>query len=200
MKQVLITSLCGLLSMMALAPIAQSAERLKLRYGPLERSLPVSDLSTLVETGTPSPELSQYLRFAKKSPNQLREGLSFSVPASPRTLDRLLYSPMGEALLSEMSHYVHTSVHGSQGQANTEALRSAFLLSASDDQEISLIEVLQHYPTPDITVEGDKVLKAYRNVNRWVVRGQAVLPVAQDLAQRVQGWLKQSGLRSDRYQ
>ena len=199
MKQVLITSLCGLLSVMAFVPLAQGAERLKLRYGPFERSLPVSDLSTFVETGTPSPELDQYLRLAKQSPDQLREGLSFSIPASPRTLDRLLNSPMGEALLSEMSHYIHTSVHAPQGQVNTQALRSAFLLSASDNQEVSLIEVLQHYPTPDVTVEGDKVLKTYRNANRWIERGQAVLPVAQDLAQRVQELLKQSGLK-DRYQ
>lgn len=162
---------CGLLGVVLFTPSAYGAERLRLRYGPLERSLPVSTLSDFVNTGKPDMELSLYLRLAKQSPETFRKGLSFDMPADPATLDRVLNNPLGEALLSEMSEYIHAS----QQEVNNKALRSAFISSAATDGKVSLIEILENYPTPDITVEGDKLLKTYGKISRLVERGQALL-------------------------
>jgi hypothetical protein len=54
------------------------------------------------------------------------------------------------------------------GLANTasrQAIRSALILSASPDNRVSLIEVIQKYPTAEVELEGERILQAYRQID-----------------------------------
>ncbi len=156
---------------------AMGAEQLILKYGPLQRSLPISALEELAETGQPNPELSLYLALAQQSPEQLRRGLTEPITLTPGLLDRALSHPLGRVALSEMGRYVHPP----SNQANGLALRAALLQSVSDDNTLTLLEVLRNYPTREVAVEGDKILATYRQVNQWVSRSKAIWPQLQSL-------------------
>jgi hypothetical protein len=144
-----------------------AAERIVLRYGPIARSLPISDLRQLADTGQPTSELRTYLKLAKQDPQKVQAGLINPIEMDPVELDRLLNSVAGNLLLSEIGEIIHTP----SGRANQQALRSALILDASADRQITLIDTLEQYPTPEVEVEGQRLVKVVQQFNR--LRGYA---------------------------
>ncbi|MBD2019739.1 alpha/beta hydrolase [Leptolyngbya sp. FACHB-36] len=138
-----------------------AAERVVLRYGILEGSVSVADLTTLAETGKPTPELDSYLRLAKREPQQVQKVLTDEVEVDPVILSQVLNNPLGEVLLDKLGETIRTP----RGGAERQALRSALVLSASNDKKISLIETLQKYPTQEVHVDGENLVSAYRQLS-----------------------------------
>ena len=132
-----------------------AAEKVVLKYGIFQESLSVAELSSFAATGDPSPTLAAYIKLANKKPEEIRDALTKQVKISPIVLDRVLNNAVGERLLDEVGKTVHTATD----TANRQALRSALVLSASDDSKISLIEAIQKYPTQEVEVEGDRLVE-----------------------------------------
>lgn len=83
------------------------------------------------------------------------------IKVDPVLLNRLLTSQIGNILLDEISQ----AVRAPSRQANNQALRSALIISASGDRQITLIETLQNYPTSEV-VEGDRLENTYYQLRR----------------------------------
>ncbi|UBF28504.1 alpha/beta hydrolase [Kovacikia minuta CCNUW1] len=149
-----------------------AAERVVLKYGILQQSVPVAALTTFAETGELTPALDGYGLSGNDS-QKVREALTKKVKIDARTLDRGLNNPLGEALLDNLGEAIHTPT----GEANRQALRAALVLSASDDGQVSLLEVVQKYPTQDVHVEGDRVISAYNNLSRFERQIRKVLDI-----------------------
>lgn len=168
--------LVAVLSCFAILGVAQpvsAAERVVLKYQWFQRSVAVEDLSTLAETGEATPELRSYLNLAGQSPERLQRDLNRNVDINPVMLDRVLNSPIGNVALDRMTPAIHTR----SGTADRQALRAALVLSASDDENISIIEVLEEYPTSEVYLNGDRIVEAYQQiagiqeqVERWLGR------------------------------
>lgn len=150
----------ALAGVLIIQPSTPAAEQVMLRYNVFERSVSVDDLSEFAETGETTRQLRSYLKTSGQDPEQVRKLLSDEIEVRQLFLDEVLNSPPGEAILDEMGDFVQTP----SGEANRQALRSALVLSASDDDHISLIEVLQNYPTEEVQVNGNRVVSAYRQV------------------------------------
>jgi hypothetical protein len=108
---------------------AQAADEIVLKYRLLERSVDVADLERFAETGELTRPLRRYIRVSGQRPEQVRETLTQEFAVSPRLLDRMLNNPIGEAALNQISE----AIYPPSGQADETALRSALVLSASDD-------------------------------------------------------------------
>lgn len=132
-----------------------AAEKVILRYGIFQESISVAELTSFAETGEPSPTLAAYMKLANKKPEEIRDSLNKEVKISAIVLDRALNNVVGERVLDE----VGTTIHPPANVANRQALRSALVLSASDDSKISLIEAIQKYPTQEVEVEGDRLVE-----------------------------------------
>ena len=141
---------------------AIAAEHVVLKYKILREKISVRELTRLTETGTPSPALAAYLKLAGKEPQDIRQPLTQIVKVNPLLLDRVLNSWVGNAVLDQVSQAIHTP----SNQANRQALRAAISLSANRDGQLTLMEVLQNYPTQEVEVEGDRLVGAYRQLNR----------------------------------
>jgi hypothetical protein len=137
-----------------------AAERVVLRYGVLEAAVSVDELATFAETGEQSRRLRRYLRLSGQDPETVRQTLNREVEVDVVVLDRVLNSFVGEYALDQLGKVIHTR----SGRANRQAMRSALVLSASDDGKVSLIEVMQNYPTSDIMVDGKQLLSAYETI------------------------------------
>jgi len=138
-----------------------AAEQVVLKYRIFRQSLSVRELTTFAQTGELSSSLRVNLALARQDPQQIRQYLTATVKVDPILLDRVLNSPVGEALLDEISKTVRTPSR----QANRQALRAAIILSARDRQ-LSLLEILQNYPTTVVEVEGDRLESAYTQLRR----------------------------------
>jgi hypothetical protein len=140
---------------------ALAAEQVVLKYRVFRESIAVEDLTTFARTGEMSTDLRVNLALARQDPQKTRQYLTGTVTVDPILLDRVLNNPVGEFLLDEIGK----SVHPPSRQANRQALRAAVSLSARDRQ-LSLLEILQNYPTTEVEVEGDRLEAVYSQLRR----------------------------------
>lgn len=144
----------------ALGTPAGAAESVRLNYRGFSRTVPVALLTALAETGDSTGSLDGLLNQAGQNPAELRSLLTNPLPVNSVVLDRSLNSGPGEWALDQLGDSIHTGV----GEADRQALRSALVLSASDDSHITLLEVLQKYPTEEVVLEGDRIQDAYNSL------------------------------------
>ena len=78
---------------------------------------------------------------------------------SIKFLDDILNNLIGEYILFQVGQVIHTP----SKQANIQALRSALILSAMDDDKISILEFLQNYPTRRVMIEGLNLVRTAKN-------------------------------------
>jgi hypothetical protein len=140
---------------------AIAAERVVLKYKFLRESVSVPELTTFAETGQASTNLQSYFRLSGQKPETVRQTLTKPIKVNPVLLDRVLNSPVGNTLLDQMGQAIQTP----KGGAERQALRAALTLSASGDGTLSILEILQKYPTQEVVVDGDRVQVAYRQLN-----------------------------------
>lgn len=138
-----------------------AAERVVLKYRVFRESIAVEDLAKFARTGETSPDLRVNLALARQDPQKIRQSLTNTIAVDPILLDRILNNAVGEVLLDEIGK----TVHPPSRQANRQALRAAIILSARDRQ-LSLLEILQNYPTTDVEVEGDRLEVVYNQLRR----------------------------------
>lgn len=138
---------------MGTAPATLAAEEVMLRYRGLSRTVAVADLAILSETGEAPPPMSDLLDQVSLRPTVLQSVLNHNVITDAVVLDKALNSLPGEWLLDQLGQ----AIRPVSGEASQQALRSALVLSASDDGEFTLLEVLQAYPTETVVLEVEQV-------------------------------------------
>jgi Alpha/beta hydrolase of unknown function (DUF1400) len=160
---------------------AVAAEKVVLKYSAIRMTLPVSELETFAETGQMSPGLEMLLGKAKKDPQAVRRSLTKPVKVSQKFLEQTLNSQVGKIVLDEIGQVIRTP----SGNENREALREALVLSATSDNQITLLEAMKNYPTTEVYVEGDRLVEAY---NKLVVLSEQFGGVSerlQDILQKI---------------
>lgn len=150
-------------------------------FGPIRPSISVGELTRFVETGALSPGWRSMLRLAKVNPENLRTALAQEVTADLQFLDTALNSLLGEFALYQVAEILQTP----SGSASTKALRSAIILAA-DDNRFSLLELLQHYPTTELHIDGVRLARLGKTASRLTSQGDPVNQVAD-----IEGWLVQ---------
>ena len=143
-----------------------AAEKAVLKYGFFRESVSVPELATFAKTGKVSTSVGAYLGMAGKTPQAVRQPLTQEIKVNGVLLYRVLTTPVGELLLDRVSEVIHTP----DNLANRQALRSALVMSALPDGNITLTEILENYPTPEVHVEGERLAEIYGNISRLVAR------------------------------
>lgn len=161
----------SLLAMGSGVPSAQAAEQLVVTYGALQVSFEVSELEQLAQTGEVPSSLQFYLEIANLTAEDLRSILATEVSVSHRFLDQMLNSEGGEYVLSEMTQVVHTPSR----QENIAALRSALVMSASDDQQVSVLELLQNYPTQQVYLNSGNLIELANDLQSPSITDEATV-------------------------
>ncbi len=90
-----------------------------------------------------------------------------------RFLDKVLNSQIGNIILDRISQVISTPSQ----RANRQALRAALVLSANQDGQVSLIEMIKNYPTNEVEVDGDRLQGSYRQLRRLQTSLQDLLGV-----------------------
>ena len=145
---------------------ADAAQSVVLKYSFLRESISVAELSTFARTGELSSTLKTYLKLAGREPEQLRRALTQEVKVDPNLLSSLLNNPIGELMLAQISEVVHTP----DNIANRESLRGALVSSALPDGKVTLIETIENYPTPEVHVEGERLVEVAQKLGNLFKR------------------------------
>ncbi|WP_416667641.1 C45 family autoproteolytic acyltransferase/hydolase [Egbenema bharatensis] len=138
-----------------------------LQLGPLRPSISLAELTDFVETGTLSPGWRFYLNVARIKPENLRSALTQEIQVDGRFLDKTLNSLLGEYLLYQVSQIVHTPSR----LASIQALRSALVLSALEDNRLTFLELLARYPTQQMILDGQRLARLGQLASRFEASG-----------------------------
>ena len=134
---------CGL-ALTAIATPAAAAEKITFIIGPINRSITLDELRTLAETGEARGDLKTIIKVANQTPEGAAEFLTQPFPFDLVRAYGLLTSVPGEAMLEKIGTVLAPRNANSAG---AQALSAAILLSLSGDNEFTLLELLEKYPT-----------------------------------------------------
>ncbi len=144
----LLLSSAVLAAICLLATPSMAAEKIAVRFGLFEQSLPVADLRQYAETNTVSSALNDFLRFASREQRQeLRSLLQINLPVDLVALDRVLNSAVGVQFLKQLA----TAIVGGDS-AGVQALRAAAILGIKP-QRLSIISFLKAYPAQQLSLD-----------------------------------------------
>lgn len=140
-----------------------AADKVVFKYGFLRTSITTQELQTFANQGKTDAGLATYIRKAGGNPQGVQTALTQQVRIDHRLLDRALNSSVGNLLLDQVSTTIQTPTQ----TANRQALRSALVLSASPDNKVSLLEIIENYPTSEVQVDGNQLANTYRQVSNF---------------------------------
>lgn len=121
--------------------------------GPLEASIKVKDLRLFAETGKTTKTISQALGISKINPNTVRGLMTLEIGANVTNVAKVLYSKLGQNVTEGITEVIQTR----HNYESDKALRSAIILAVADDNRISLLEVLEKYPTEEMHVDVGRI-------------------------------------------
>jgi len=132
------------------------------RFGPFETSIAVEALKEFAEGGSLPGAWGFYLSVANINQEDLRVALNQELKTDALFLDNILNSLLGEYALYQVGQLVSTRT----GRTNIQALRSAVMLSALDDNRLTALEFLDHYPVPRVYLNGSQLAQLGRGIGR----------------------------------
>lgn len=143
---------------------ASASEEIVFTYGVASQSVSLEELQNFANTGEMSPSLNFLLKFGQQNPQMIQWILGQQFPADTKLIYDLLNTAPGEYVLTQTGNVVGTQSE----RANVKALRGALVTSASDDQVISLIELLENYPTKKVYVNGKLLAQVSRDLASFI--------------------------------
>lgn len=149
---------------------ALALEKVTVKYGAVDVTLPIGDLQSFAQTGKPSPQLQSVLSLAKQTPESVREILTREVALDSQLVARVANTYFGEIVFKQLGEVAYTPATRAQ---SAPALRDA-LVAASKDGKISLMEVMQNYTPPALEVDGNQAMAIYQRVIKDVQDLQAM--------------------------
>jgi lysophospholipase L1-like esterase len=126
-----------------------AAEKIVVRYGIFDQSLPIADIRKYAETRKVSSDLQSFLGYLKpKQQQQLQEALQVKKSLNIVALNKLIDSPIGKLFLSGASRAI-----AREDKAGILALRAALLLGTKSPEGLSIISFLEAYPSDRLVID-----------------------------------------------
>jgi len=132
-----------------------AAEKIVVRYGIFEQSLPVVELRSYAETRKVSSALQDFLRYLdSKDKEKLQEALQVKMSLDIVALDKLLDTEIGQKFLSTISQAI-----ARRDNAGITALRAAVILGTKSPEGLGIISFLEAYPSKRIVINLSEALE-----------------------------------------
>lgn len=163
--------LSGLAAALSPQPAA-AAERVTLTYGFLEISTTVDALRDYAERGEVDEELAPYLNFLSEAQRQqVRTALQAKQDIGPVEVSQFLYSSIGSNIL----RYMGTIVQTAGRRDGSKGLRGALVLAAAEPEGLSLLGVMEKFPTNAIRIDTVRAFRAYGSFTRLIQDTEAAI-------------------------
>jgi predicted dienelactone hydrolase len=159
---------------------AIGAERIYASYSILESSISVDALETYAKTGKLEGNLAYYARYLDPQQlKRLRRILIAPIDLGPVEVSQFLYTPIGETLLNRLGNVIKTEAR----QPGFYALRSALILAAAEPEGLTLLNILQKFPTRGIRIDLERSLDIASELESFVEQtNQAIALISQQSA------------------
>lgn len=132
-----------------------ASEEFAVRYGLLERSVPISEIRDYAEKQKVSAGMRDFLRFLSPVEQaELQAVLTTQLPLDLGTIDRVLTRTPGTQFLAQV-----TTATALKDDIGVLALRAAVILGIKPHQGFSVLSFLEAYPSKRIIIDLPQALK-----------------------------------------
>ena len=147
-----------------------AADRLQLRFGPLEKTIEVEEIEEFVETGE-IPASLQFLSVLLTPQLQriLASRLNIDPEIADSFLDDLLSTRDGQWLMEELQKALP--------ETSIRQLRAAIYLTLQQADGVSAIGFLRAYPQETLTIDASAAVKIALQLNASNLQSQALSPI-----------------------
>ena len=169
-----LSSLGWLLPNAVMTPSSLAAERIYFSYGAIERTISVASLEAYAKEGKIDDDLATYAEYV--SPQrliQLQRVLQARIQLSPVAVSQFLYTPVGETLLERLGEVIQTEAR----QPGFYALRAALILAAADRDGLSLLSVLEKFPTRSVRIDLGRSLEIMERLEILIAQTREAIAV-----------------------
>lgn len=141
-----------------------AAEKVVFNYGVFQESISLEEFLDFSKNGRISSSLGVVLNSGNPRLNSLvQQALGQEISLDVRLLDKALNHPLGNLFLDQVGEVIRTP----SSRANRQALRSAIVLSAAEDSNLSILEIIEKYPTQEVEVEGELLVNLYERIKKF---------------------------------
>lgn len=163
---------------------AQAVETIQLQYDGTDPSVPnqvtvtLPQILTFVQSGELPQQVREFFNINQEDPGPIRRVLTeeIQVPSNLRT--DFTDTSLGRFVVSQLEDFV-------QGSNVAPNLQTALRQSIQDDRSISLLELIQNYPTESVTLNITGLVQVYDDVSAFVDRVVPALEVAREFLQDI---------------
>jgi predicted dienelactone hydrolase/ABC-type amino acid transport substrate-binding protein len=158
---------------------ALSASKVSAIYGPLEISIPVSDIEAFVKSGTMSDSLKGYAQIlSPKQQLELRSVLQEKLEADTRSIERFGGTSMGKDLLKRLSSVLQTD----PGQDGGALLFKGIIAAAKDPQGLTIMSLIRQFPADNLRIKVEPLLTAQKELTALLkYRDTSVMAIAKEM-------------------
>lgn len=161
-----------------------AAEKVTVRYGLFEQSIPVADIRNYGETQKVSGDLKSFLGyFSAKDKQKFQDALQVKMSLDIAALDKLIDTGMGKQILSFVSQatvFPTRSAIARSDRGSIQALRSAIILGAKSPEGLGITSFLEAYPSNQLVFDVSKISQLVSMAN--LSSGSASAPPKDDVS------------------
>jgi hypothetical protein len=149
-----------------------AAEKVALWYGFWEFSLPIASLETYARTGKVDSHLAVYVNpHDERSLAKLSKFFTYEIDVDSIAIYRFFNSSFGKTILNYLGEVIKISPN----KNGFYALRSALILAASEPEGLTLLNILQNFPTSTIYINGEISLKLANALVKLIEQNQKAI-------------------------
>ena len=149
----------------------QAAEKLTVRFGPLEESASLEELKQTAETGKLPSSLSTYTkRINEKQRSALVQGLQLRIPVDVVTINRLVNTQLGKSIVEKIAQALDR-----KDDAGAQAITAGLILGASSPQGLSVLSFIEAYPSKILKINLPAALQVAQTFHKGFWQTQQLM-------------------------
>ena len=168
-------------SMLCLGNRAHAAEQIVVRFKQAEVTVSTREIAEFVDTGFLPNQLQDFLNEHKQVPADLREVLTERIKVDRKFVEKALDSSIGRFALLKLDELIQNS----SVQEDLESLQAAIEEEVEELGSISLLGLIEAYPTPVIRLNLSGLESAYADAKHFIEDIEPALGVAKAFLQDI---------------
>ena len=148
---------------------AHATELINLQYRDRSALVTIDDLGRFARSGIVPQSIQELFDTTDKVPSDISAIFSKELKISQKFIDSLLDSSIGEFILGRLDEVINES----SSRTDLKDVRSTLVAAYEDDNQVSLIELIERYPQKEVQINVTSLEETY---NRVVDIVEDVLP------------------------
>ncbi len=168
-------------SLLCFSSSATAAETIVVRFKDAEITIDTSEIAKFANTGFLPEQLAQFLNTHRQIPEDIRTVLTDRIKISSKFVEKNIDSSVGQFALLKLDELIQNS----SVREDLESLKAAILKEVNRTGSISLLGLIEAYPTPTIHLNLTGLEAAYEDARHFLEDIEPALAVAKAFLQDI---------------